>query len=125
MRLLVCALSAVAQSDDAAVPAPAPAVSAPAQRDPLSGSKIDCGGWKYPDSHKNTKRTIYGKIGYICTSDGKQRTGGHNDKPYVCWNEHLYEGFVDWSLVVGYFFLFPFLLAQTVCMGSSGQGGLV
>ena len=69
LLLIASICAAVAQNDDqaAAVPA-APAASVP--KDPLAGGTIDCGGWRYPDSHENTKQTIYGKVGYICTSDG-------------------------------------------------------
>ena len=77
--------------------------------------KVDCGGWNHPDSEKNTRTTVYGKIGFVCrgvkiktnSDDDGRGTGFDDDKyenadPYVCWNKHLYEAYVGWSLVVAY-----------------------
>jgi len=77
--------------------------------------KVGCGGWNHPDSEKNTRTTVYGKIAFVCrgvkiktnSDDDGRGTGFDDDKyenadPYVCWNKHLYEAYVGWNLVAAY-----------------------
>ena len=64
--------------------------------------KVDCGGWNHPDSEKNTRGTVYGKIGFKC-GHPLYYTGFDDDTterrdPYVCWNKHLYKSYVGWSV---------------------------
>ena len=98
--------------------------------------KVDCGGWNHPDSEKNTRATVYGQIGLICsdkkgekdvygeyyeTGSGFDDDGpGHLDDeeeykyadPYVCWNKHLYKAYVGWNLVAAYIFSTGFFWAK-------------
>ena len=73
--------------------------------------KVDCGGWNHPDSEKNTRKTVYGKIGWACKGNTWTKGTGFDDygpneywddiytyhyaDPYVCWNKHLYKAYVD------------------------------
>ena len=31
--------------------------------------KVDCGSWNHPDSEENTRKTVYGKIGWACMAE--------------------------------------------------------
>jgi len=102
--------------------------------------KVDCGGWNHPDSEENTRKTVYGKIGWACMAEYGEKgeigedqtlidvgigTGFDDDRPvrddvyetryadpYVCWNKHLYKAYVGWNLVAAYLFSAGFFLVK-------------
>ena len=74
-------------------------------------STIDCGGWNFQDSQSAAKKTVYGKIGYICSERGRRRSGIKPGKrPYICWNKRLWAAYVDWPLVTFSLVVLPFYL---------------
>jgi hypothetical protein len=108
--------------------------------------KVDCGGWNHPDSEKNTRTTVYGRIGLVCRGVGARKpahvgTGFDDDgpryddylpnyddydengyeyaDPYVCWNKHLYKAYVGWNLAAAYAFSAGFLLVKAKITGAA------
>ena len=107
--------------------------------------KVDCGGWNHPDSEENTRKTVYGKIGWACMAEYGEKgeiredqtlidvgigTGFDDDRPvrddvyetryadpYVCWNKHLYKAYVGWNLVAAYLFSAGFFLVKAKITG--------
>ena len=98
--------------------------------------KVDCGGWNHPDSEENTRKTVYGKIGWACMAEYGEKgeiredqtlidvgigTGFDDDRPvrddvyetryadpYVCWNKHLYKATWDGTSSLHTFFQLGF-----------------
>ena len=86
--------------------------------------KVDCGNWNHPDSEKNTRTTVFGKVGMVCRGrkfatrgtgfddDGPEYGEKDDDyeyaDPYVCWNKHLYKAYVGWNLAAAYIFSWGF-----------------
>ena len=58
--------------------------------------KVDCGSWNHPDSEENTRKTVYGKIGWACMETmGKKGRNNDGQNKQIDNDDGIGTGFDD------------------------------